>query len=98
MTQVEQAIRKETHVTQIDIAQAAARRRHDEYVKACQRVSDLVRKKEEKAKANIAKIRAAAEAKVAKVQDAIDSVKTADIAKCLQATNLAERAKLGLAS
>jgi len=85
-------------MTQIELAQASARHRHEEYVKACQRVTELVRAKEEKAKSNIAKIRAAAEAKVAQVQGALKSVRTSDVERFMQSAVVAERSKMGLAS
>ena len=85
-------------MTQIELAQASARHRHEEYVKACQRVTELVRAREEKAKANIAKIRAAAEARVAQVQHNLEYVRTPDVERFMQSAVVAERAKLGLAS
>jgi hypothetical protein len=85
-------------MTKIELAQAAAKRRHDEYLKACQRVAALVREREERAKSNIAKIRAAAEARVAKVQHDLEYVRTPDIQGLVRNAVVAERAELGLAS
>lgn len=85
-------------MTKIEVAQASVKRRYEEYLKACQRVANLVHEKEERAKANIDKIKAEAEAKIARVNTKLAEVKNHEVEESMRNAVVFERSALGLAS
>lgn len=83
-------------MTKIEIAQAVATRRHQDWLDACQKVLSLIHEEETKAKTRAEQIRVAAEAKILAETNRIKALKTPEIVNSISAIANHERASLGL--
>ena len=85
-------------MSKVEKAQQVAARRYEEYVKACQRVAELIADENVRIKQQEEKIRLATESRLKALKNKVDSIKTPDVQKSLSVAINAERETIGLSS